>query len=263
MNGIVAAAVVVGALGLVIGLLLSLAAKKFAVETDERVGEVRELLPGVNCGSCGFAGCDACAEALVSGEAKLSACPVVNSENRGKIGELLGIAAEEGVKLVAFVACDGTCEKTPRKYVYYGIKDCRDAAAMVGNGDKACSFGCLGYGTCEANCQFDAIHVVNGVAVVDKDKCQHCGMCVRNCPKHLIRLIPYDDTMQVYCSNTGRGASVKKTCDSGCIGCGLCAKNCEAGAITMENNLPVFDESKCTMCGKCAEKCPASAIHVH
>lgn len=262
-KGILVAAGVIGIAGLLIAVLLGVAAIAFAVPVDEKELAVRDVLPGNNCGGCGFAGCDALAKAIAAGEAPVNACPVGGAAVAGKIGEIMGADAGDAVKMVAVVKCAGTCDKAGIKANYYGISDCKRAAAIPGRGDKACAYGCMGFGSCVAACQFDAIHVVNGVAVVDKEKCVACGKCMQECPNNLIEMVPYEATKVVSCSNKDKGPKVMAVCDVGCIGCGLCAKQCECDAITLENNLAHIDQSKCTGCGKCAEKCPKKIILAH
>ena len=257
LKGVAVAGAVVGGTGLLIGILLGIAASKLSVETDERVDAVRDCLVGSNCGGCGYAGCDACAEAIVKGEAPVNACAGANIT---AIADIMGTEAVAAEKKVAFVKCAGTCDKTSVKYRYQGIPDCRKLALIPGHGEKECSFGCMGYGSCVSVCKFDAIHVVNGVAVVDKEKCTACGQCIKVCPNRLIELRPYDSKCAVACSSTLKGKEVKAKCTTGCIGCGICAKQCEAGAITVENNIARIDYAKCTGCGKCAEKCPQKII---
>ena len=259
MTGVLRAGIVVGVTGLIIGVLLGIAAIKFRVETDTRVEAVRECLPGSNCGGCGFAGCDACAEAIVKGIAPINACA---GSRQADIAAIMGTEAGEQVKMVAFVKCAGTCDKTSVKYRYQGIADCRKLALIPGHGEKECSFGCMGYGSCVNACKFDAIHVVNGVAVVDKEKCTGCSACTKVCPNSLIELRPYSASYAVACSSTLKGKDVKAKCTTGCIGCGICAKQCEAGAVTVENNIAHIDYEKCVGCGKCAEKCPQKIIHM-
>ena len=162
--------------------------------------------------------------------------------------------------MVMHVKCAGTCEAARTKYTYYGPKDCRQAAVTPGRGPKMCAYGCMGFGSCVKVCEFDAIKVVNGVAVVNPEKCVNCGKCIEQCPNGVIERIPYTATRVVNCSNKDRGKVVKQACDNGCLGCGMCARVCEAGAITLVNNLPVFDYSKCTNSGKCTEKCPAHGL---
>lgn len=251
------AGAVVGGMGLIIGILLGIAAKKLAVEADERTEKVRACLAGSNCGGCGFAGCDACAEAIVKGEAPVNACP---GSDAAKIAEVMGVEAVETVKKVAFVKCVGTCDKTVVKYRYQGIPDCRKLALIPGHGEKECIYGCMGYGSCVNACKFDAISIESGVALVTPDRCTGCGMCTKVCPNGLIELIPYSAKCAVACFSKDKGKDTKAKCGAGCIGCGICAKQCENGAITVENNLAKIDFEKCTGCGKCAQKCPRKAI---
>lgn len=262
MNGILLAAIIIGCTGLLIGLLLGVAGKKFAVETDERETAVREELPGNNCGGCGYAGCDALAKAIAAKEAPVGACPVGGPPVAEKIAAIMGVSAEVGQKQVAYVKCSGSCDKTERKANYYGLEDCRKAVVTPGKSDKKCAFGCMGMGSCVKVCSFDAIHIVGGVAVVDKEKCVACGQCIKACPNGLIELIPYTAAAVVGCSSKDKGAAVKASCDVGCIGCGICAKQCEAQAITVENHLAHIDQSKCTGCGACAQKCPQKIIQL-
>ena len=260
MIKILIAALAVSLIGLLIGLLLGFAADRFAVETDPREAKVREALPGNNCGGCGYAGCDGLAKAIAEGKAPADACPVGGGPVAKQIADIMGVSVEDGPKTAAFVACAGTCTLAGKKYEYYGASDCAAASVVPGMGDKACSFGCLGLGSCVRACPFDAIHIVHGIAKVDSEKCRSCRKCVAACPKHLISILPVEREFKIACHNTDRGPTVKKNCQVGCIGCGLCAKNCPCGAITMEQNLPVFDYSKCSDCGQCALKCPAHAI---
>ena len=260
MSGVILAAVIIGITGFVVSLLLGVAGIKFAVETDERVGKVRELLPSNNCGGCGYPGCDAMAEAIVAGKAQVSACPSISADNLERIAEITGGSATAAEKKVAFVKCSGSCDKTTIRYHYYGINDCKKLALIPGGGPKGCTYGCMGMGSCVKACKFDAIHIVNGVAVVEKEKCVACGQCVAQCPKHLIDLVPYEASHIVACSSKDKGKDVKAVCEVGCIGCGICAKQCEAGAVAVEHNLAYIDQEKCTGCGKCAQKCPAKII---
>ena len=193
--------VLLAVLGILIGILLGVAGKVFAVETDERVEKVRECLPGNNCGGCGYPGCDGLAEAIVAGDAPVNGCPVGGAPVASKIAEILGVEAGSSEKQVAFVKCAGTCDVAANKYHYVGEMDCRRAAMVPGRGEKACSYGCLGLGSCVEVCQFGALSIQNGVAKVDRDKCVACGQCVATCPNHVIDLIPYSSAYAVQCSS--------------------------------------------------------------
>jgi heterodisulfide reductase subunit A-like polyferredoxin len=163
-------------------------------------------------------------------------------------------------KQVAFVKCSGSCDKTQVKYDYFGIRDCKKAAVVPGKGSKKCSYGCMGFGSCVKVCAFDAIHIVDGIAVVDKSKCSGCSKCTAECPNKLIELVPIKARHLVSCSSFDKGKDVKAACQAGCIGCKLCVKACEYGAINVEENLAYIDYNKCTNCGKCAAVCPVKVI---
>lgn len=254
------AAAIIGITGLLIGLLLGVAGKKFAVEVDEKEQRIRESLPGNNCGGCGYAGCDALAKAIAAKEAPVTACPVAGAEKAKEIAAIIGVSADAREREVAYVKCGGTCDKTEIKYHYHGIADCKKLALIPGHGSKKCSYGCMGYGTCVRACPFHAIKIIKGIAVVDRENCKGCGKCIGECPNHLIELMPYEGKYRVACNSKDKGKEVKAACKAGCIGCGICAKQCDAGAITLENNIAHIDQEKCTGCGKCMDKCPVKII---
>lgn len=260
IKGVAIATLMIGATGAIVGIFLGIAGKKFEVEVDEREQQVRELLPGNNCGACGYAGCDNCAQAIAQGETASNVCPVANSKIHAQIAEVMGTDVVEGERKTAFVKCAGTCDKTKVKYNYYGTADCKKAAMAPGKGPKQCSYGCTGFGSCVKVCQFDAIHVMDGVAIVDKEKCTSCGLCIKECPNHLIELVPYTSGHFVQCNSNDKGKDVKSGCSIGCIGCMMCTKVCESDAIHVKNNLASIDYSKCTNCGNCAKKCPTKVI---
>ena len=260
MTGIILAAVVVGGTGLFIGVFLGIAGKKFAVKVDEREEAILGVLPGNNCGGCGYAGCSGLAAAIVKGEAEVSGCPVGGAPVAAKIGDIMGVAAGTQERQTAFVKCAGTCEKASLDYDYTGIQDCTMASMMQNGGAKGCNSGCLGFGSCVAACPFDAIHVVDGIAVVDKEACKACGKCIAACPKHLIELIPYEQKVAVDCSSHDKGKQVMAACGVGCIGCKKCEKTCPNGAVTVENFCAHIDYEKCTGCGACKEACPRGVI---
>jgi ferredoxin len=174
----------------------------------------------------------------------------------------MGVELEQGVRKAAFVKCSGDCNVAKEDYKYSGITDCRMAALVPNGGSKSCNYGCLGLGSCAKACDYDGITIVNGVAVIDRDKCKACGQCVAVCPKNLIEIRPVTVVANVVCSSKDKGKAVMDVCSVGCVGCTLCAKQCEVGAITMVDNIPVIDAEKCIGCGKCAEKCPKKIIHM-
>lgn len=260
VTGILTATAVVGVVGIFVGLFLGVAGLKFKVKVDEKEEAVLAELPGNNCGGCGYAGCSGLAAAIAKGEAAVNACPVGGEAVGKKIAAIMGVEAGNTERKTAFVACQGDCEKTKSDYEYYGIEDCRMMSFVPGGGPKACNNGCLGYGSCVKACPFEAIHVVNGVAVVDREACKACGKCVEACPKHLISLIPYSAKYAVACSSVDKGPVTMKACDAGCIGCGICAKNCPEKAVAVADFHAAIDYEKCAGCGVCAEKCPKKSI---
>ena len=255
------AACVVGGTGLVIGLLLGVAGKIFEVQTDEKEVAIREVLPGNNCGGCGYAGCDALAKAIANGEAAPSACPVGGAAVAEKIGEIIGAKVSVS-RNVALVQCAGTCDKSKNRFEYYGNMSCKQAVASTGGGQKICQYGCLGYGSCVAVCEFGALSIVDGVARVDREACVACGKCVAACPKNLITLVPYDNQYFVTCSSKDLGKDTRQACQAGCLGCKMCEKACEHDAIHVNGNNATIDYEKCTNCGECAKKCPVKIIRL-
>lgn len=257
---IITAIVVLCIIALIIGIILSIAEKVFKVDVNEKEVAVREALPGNNCGGCGYAGCDALAAAIAKGEAPVSACPVGGKPVAEKIAEIMGETLGDMQRMVAYVKCDGTCDKRKTDYNYFGIDSCVYASKMPGSSPYACDYGCIGYGSCVKVCDHDAIRIINKKAVVDEDLCVACGKCVRICPHNLIELIPAQSKYRVQCSSQARGKEVKDACTAGCIGCSLCKRNCPSDAIIFENNIAKIDYAKCTGCGTCAEKCPVKII---
>lgn len=260
LEGIITATIIVGVVGLVVGLFLGIAAISFKVEVDEREEAILEVLPGNNCGGCGYAGCSGLAAAIVKGEAPVNACPVGGENVGNKVAGIMGVEAGSSNKQVAFVHCKGDCNKAKIDYKYYGVEDCAMVSFVPGGGPKSCNYGCLGFGNCVKACPFDAIHIVDGIAVVDKEACKACSKCVAACPKNLISLVPYDAKHIVACSSKDKGPVAMKACDVACIGCGLCKKNCPNEAIEVVDFHAVIDQEKCTKCGKCAEVCPKKCI---
>lgn len=249
-------------LGLGLGVILAGAGKIFAVKQDERIGLITELLPSANCGGCGYTGCAALAEAIVKGKAKSNACPIDGMESVIKIAEIMGEKAEESIRYRAQVMCSGTNDLARDKYEYHGIGDCISANRLAG-GSKACPNGCLGLGTCVSKCKFDAIKIINGIAAVDYEKCKACGLCAAGCPKHIIKLIPFDATHWVGCMSSDKGAVTRKYCDVGCIACKICEKKCPVGAIKITDFTALIEYDKCTKCHECEKHCPRRVIWSH
>lgn len=254
----------------VFALVLAWAAKRFAVKEDPRVEAVTEMLPGINCGACGFAGCSALAAALVeaadSGDLSGLFCPPGGQDTMDKVGGFLGVEFSGGDVPVAVLRCGGSCQASPPVVEYSGEKSCK-IAHMTFSGEGGCPMGCLRYGDCSHACPFDAISMdpETGLPVVDEDKCTACGECVKACPRGLFELRPRGKRgrrVWVNCRNTQKGAVARKNCQVACIGCGKCVRTCDsiAKAITMENNLAYIDPLKCIACGKCVRECPTGAI---
>ena len=258
---ILIAAGCLAAMGAILGLALGFASKVFFMKEDERKAKIIELLPGANCGGCGYAGCANYAEAMVNDGAPCDKCPSCKEENRQEIAKIMGTEAGPVQKMVAHVRCSGQNDIANNKYEYHGMTDCKAAARLL-DGFMECKYGCLGFGNCTRVCQYDAIHVENGVAVVDKEKCVGCGKCAETCPKHVIDIIPADMKMFVQCSNHEKGAITRKGCSSGCLGCKICEKTCQHDAIKVVDNVASIDFEKCTGCGECAEKCPRKIIRL-
>ncbi len=249
-------------LGVLFGVGLVLAARAFRVQEDPRIDAVLEALPGLNCGSCGYAGCRSYAEAVVEGE-KVSLCTAAGPDVTRMVAELMGVEVVEGARLRAVVHCSGGTSQCGQRFEYVGEHDCR-AAHITAGGPKACAYGCLGLGTCAIVCPFGAIAMSEeGLPVIDPEKCTACGICVRVCPRDLISLLPVDWKIYLGCSTGDRGKLVKDICSVGCIACGLCAKKDPHQAIVMEDNLPVLDYEKAEGdFATAAEVCPMNCFVV-
>ncbi|MPQ44176.1 RnfABCDGE type electron transport complex subunit B [Clostridium tarantellae] len=251
---------ILGVLGLVFGILLGIASKVFEVKVDERILKIKEILPGANCGGCGYPGCDAYATAIIDDGADATSCTVGGVIVAKKIGNILGIKIKDVEKKTAFISCNGNCNKRKEFPKYNEIKDCNLAKENIEKTNKTCIYGCLGLGTCIKVCKFDALYIEDGIVKVKYEKCINCGACIKVCPMGLIKSVDISKKIRVACSSKDFGKAVKEKCSVGCIGCKLCEKNCMEGAIKVIDNIAKIDYKKCTNCGICFIKCPTKAI---
>lgn len=243
------------------GGLLVLGTKFFAVETDETVSKIQEALPNANCGACGYSGCEGYAKAVAAGEAPNNKCKPGGAAAAKAIAAIMGQEALETEKEVAYVRCNGCKDATEERYIFISTQSC-SATERFYNGKGVCRTGCDGLGDCAAVCPEHAICIVNGVAVVNEDKCVACGKCVATCPNHLIVIRPAKQKVDVRCSSKDPGKVAKDLCKNSCIGCKICEKKCPSGAITVNDNHATIDYSKCTNCGVCAAACPRKCIEL-
>lgn len=260
-NLILVATVSMGAVGGILAVGLAVASSVFKVETDPRVEQLLEVLPGANCGACGYPGCQGLAGALAKGSASPGACVVGGATVAAKVAGILGVeVGDVPERRVARLLCRGGRAEAISRASYQGVADCR-AAGSVQGGPKGCFAGCLGFGNCVAACDFNALHLgEDGLPVVSTDRCTGCGKCVTACPRGLMTILPETAQVFVACSSQARGQEVRPVCKTGCIACGLCAKTCPEQCITVERNLARIDYTRCNNCGMCVAKCPSKAI---
>lgn len=261
LENIITPALIGSGIALGLGIIITIASKIFAVPVDEKLEAVTNILPGVNCGACGYSGCEAYAQAICSGETDdIAKCPVGGMDTVQELAEYLGRETPDFIPKVAHVFCHGTTEFTQKRYDYSGTISCAAAHGLF-SGPNSCTYGCIGFGDCEAVCPYQAIYMAEGIAHVDSTRCTACGLCVEACPKNLIEIIPkHLDAYTVKCRNKWPGAQTRKNCKVGCIGCRRCYKVCEYDAIHMDGPLAVIDQEKCTHCGDCIKVCPTNAI---
>jgi len=259
------AIIAISSIGAISALILYFVAQKFKVIEDPKIDEVADLLPGANCGGCGYAGCRNFAEAIVkAGNLDHLNCPVGGNAVLKDIAPVLGIIASEKELQIAVVRCSGSYTNAPKKTEYDGASTCTFANNLFA-GESGCPFGCLGLGDCVFSCKFDAIYIdaTTGLPIVSNEKCVACGACVKACPRKIIEIRnknKKDRRIYVSCINQEKGGPARKNCDVACIGCGKCVKVCNFEAITIEKNLAYIDFEKCTLCRKCVEECPTQAI---
>jgi len=252
-----------GGLSLIFAAILAIAFKKLAVKVSEKEEKLKNLLPGANCGACGFPGCEAYAHALAkeTGKHPANLCTVGGPETAKQVGEILGVEVEETEPMLCVLRCKGGKDEAVERYEYHGPGDCRSNYVLLG-GNKACIYGCLGGGHCVTVCPFNAIKMgPNHLPIIDPHKCTACGICVKECPRQVLELIPRSRLVYLACKSLDKGKAVKNVCKVGCIGCTLCVKVCPyEGAIAMDGDLAVMDYKKCTSCGICYNKCPTKSF---
>ena len=262
MNPILMAIILVTVIGLIGAVILVAASIVMYVPVDERVEQITGVLAGANCGACGCAGCADYAKSIVEEGNAINKCIPGGASCAATIAQIMGVDAGAVTPMKAVVACSGTCDKTSKKYEFQGIQSCQAVKGLYG-GDGMCQYGCLGYGDCVKACAFDAIHIKDGIAKVDYEKCTGCGMCAAACPNSVISVVPeHKRKPAVLCVNKDKGAQTRKACTAGCIGCMKCAKACPKQAITVENNVAYIDQSLCVGCQLCVKECPVGVIHV-
>ncbi len=251
-NSVLIAALILGAVGALFGVILSEADKKLAVANDERWEKINAELGGANCGACGYAGCAAYAEAIVAGKAPITKCPSANVE---AIASVMGVKVEAEAPKKAYVRCQSNAGNTKQRYIYEGYQSCATAASMAG-GPKMCCYACIGLGDCVKVCPFNAIQIKNGVAVVDEFRCVGCGLCAQYCPRHVIELKPEGAKTYVKCNNGVVGRTTRANCIKACTACTACVKKCPQHAISIQDGHAVVDYEKCDGCLTCVSVCP-------
>jgi Na+-translocating ferredoxin:NAD+ oxidoreductase RNF subunit RnfB len=249
-------------LAFILGAALGVFRKLFAVQEDPLFSRIRGILPGANCGACGYPGCDAYAGALASGNAGPGACSVGGKETAERLSAVTGLSAQL-ISTVTVLACQGSSLHTVKRGLYTGLESCR--GAKLAGGTKLCAWGCLGYGDCVKKCGFGALSLGDkGLPRVDYAKCTGCRLCIAECPQQVLKGIPRGQKgALVLCSNRNSNRQqVSRGCKIACIKCGLCARNCPQQCIDLSGNIPVVNYAKCTSCGACAEKCPAKVFKI-
>ncbi|MBL7107162.1 MAG: RnfABCDGE type electron transport complex subunit B, partial [Phycisphaerae bacterium] len=219
------AGVTVLALGIVFAVILLIASEKLKVKVDPKVAQIHAALPNIDCGACGYAGCASYAKAVSQNPELIGKCSPGGQKVAQAIGEILNLqVSESGAPKRPIIHCRAKKEDKTYLAKYKGIPTCIAANALANV--QACKFGCLGFGDCVGSCKFDALHIIDGLAVVDYHKCTGCGACARACPRNLIEMVPFtqENMITVACSSRENGKTTRSMCKVGCIGCGLCAK---------------------------------------
>ena len=252
---------IVAGVGLVFGILITIAHMKLKVWEDPRIDEIADMLPGSNCGACGQAGCRAFAEALIAGKVQPATCTVMGPDDVEDVAALLGVDAGEAQKRVARLLCAGGTDVAVQQAQYRGLETCKAAAAVAGGG-KGCAWGCLGLDDCKEACDFDAIVMnENKIPVVIPEKCTACGDCVDACPLDLFTIMPMEQQLIVQCKNLLAGDDAEDLCKVACNACARCVADAAPGLIEMVNNLPKIDYEKNELASpEAVGRCPTNAI---
>lgn len=259
-QAVLASVAVLGGVGLTFGVLIALANRKLYVWEDPRIDQLTDILPGANCGACGYAGCRAFAEAAIDGAVAPAGCTVMGEGELEDVAEMLGVDAGEATKVVARLLCAGGTDVAPRKALYDGIESCAAAVAVSGGG-KACAWGCVGLSDCAVACTFEAIRMNEvDLPVVDPEKCTACNDCVEACPLDLFVLMPMAHRLIVQCRNLLEGDAATDVCAVACNACGRCAQDAPE-VVSMTGGLAVVDYEKMDLADPAAiARCPTGAI---
>jgi electron transport complex protein RnfB len=266
MNEITISILVLGTLGLGFALLLAWLSKKLKVEEDPRMVKIMEILPGLNCGACGFSGCRAYAEAVIKKCSTFSGCLPGGSELNQKISHLLGISGcFSNEKAVAVCRCGAEEGEKKVSFIYQGPLTCK--AANLTGGAIDCSYGCLALGDCVKVCPVKVISIKNKKVYIDTKNCIGCGQCVKACPRKLFNLVPLKESKDIYyvaCNNKDKVLAVKQVCTRGCIGCGICAR-VENSPYYIRDNLSNVDYKNANQNEPLEQgktKCPTKCIDI-
>ena len=260
MNEVLVPVLILAGIALLAGILLTIASKVLFVKTDERVTKILDVLPMANCGACGFAGCEDYAKAVSTANAELNLCKPGGVEASGKISEIMGKSVGETIREVAFVRCNGNCDATGNKYNFIGEMTCASVKRFYGGMGK-CNHGCDGLGDCKAVCDYEALEIVNGVAIINENNCVACTKCVTACPNNLIVIRKAEQVIDVRCKSKDIGKIARQLCKNACIACKICEKKCNFDAIKVVDNFATIDYNKCTLCGECVKACPTKCIY--